>query len=418
MSDKKIFTLADAQRISGPRTFSTMLKPAGSTCNLDCSYCYYLDKALQYGGRQAAMGEELLERYVKDYIESNEEGVVSFCWHGGEPTLLGLDYFRKAVAFQKKYASGKKIENSIQTNGTTIDEEWCRFFASEGFLVGVSLDGPRDIHDAFRLDKGGRPSFERVMRTIAMFRRHGVEFNTLSVVNSRSEGRGAEIYRFLRDVAGSRYMQFLPAVEHTITKEGLKRPVIVSPSTPGAALAPWSISARGYGRLLCDIFDLWVRSDVGSSFVQIFDSTLALWCGVPPGVCSLAETCGDALVVEHNGDVYPCDHFVYPEHLLGNIAKDSLADIYDSPQRLRFGLEKRNGLPEECLACKFYFACHGECPKHRFETAADGGRKNALCEGLKMYFSHVAPYMDYMKDRLLAGQPPAWVMSAVKKGLL
>lgn len=410
MEEKQIFTLADAQKLNAPAAFMTMLKPAGSACNLDCTYCYYLDKAVQYGGKEALMSEDLLEEYVKQYIEANEVDTVTFCWHGGEPTLVGLDYYKKAVAFQRKYAAGKKIENTLQTNGTLINEKWCEFFASNGFLVGLSLDGPKDIHDAFRRNRARKPTFDRVMETVRMFRRSGVEFNTLSVVNRLCEKRGTEIYRFFRDIVGSHYMQFLPAVEHTVLRDGYHRPLIVSPETEGASLAPWSVSAAGYGRFLCDVFDEWVRRDVGNYYVQMFDSTLALWCGMQPGVCSMAETCGDALVVEHNGDVYSCDHFVYPQYLLGNIKENTLKEIYASEKRVRFGLAKRNALPGECLKCEYFFACHGECPKHRFEMAADGSLRNSLCEGLKMYFGHVAPYMDFMRDRLRNAQAPALVM--------
>ena len=371
MKNKDIFTFRDAEKQAGPVAFSTMLKPAGSACNLDCHYCYYLDKAVQYGGRQAVMSDELLELYVRQYIEANEVPTVQFCWHGGEPLLLGVDFYRKAMDFQQKYADGKKIENILQTNGTLVDEAWCDLFAGNNFLVGISLDGPQDIHDAFRLTKGGRPTFERVMRTIEMFQRSGVEYNTLSVVNRLCEGRGGEIYRFFRDTVHSRYMQFLPAVEHVVDKPGFHRPLIVSPDREGARLAEWSVTAKGYGGFLCDVFDVWVVSDVGRTFVQMFDATLAQWCGVPPGVCSMGETCGDALVVEHNGDVYSCDHFVYPEYKLGNIRETPLSEIYRSRKRVDFGLAKRNALPAECLRCKYYFACRGECPKHRFETGSD-----------------------------------------------
>lgn len=411
MADKKIFTLQDAVDITGPASFTTMLKPAGSACNLDCSYCYYLDKALQYGGKEAVMNEKLLEEYVRQYLEANEMETVSFCWHGGEPTLLGIDYYRKALEFQKKYAGGRKIENSIQTNGTMIDERWCDFFLENNFLVGLSLDGPQDVHDAFRKTKSQGPTFKRVMKTARMFRSRGVQFNTLSVVNRLSEKRGREIYRFFRDDVGSRYMQFLPAVEHVTDRPGFHRPVIVSPETPGARPAPWSVSAEGYGRFLCDIFDTWILSDVGTVFIQIFDSTLALYAGANPGVCYLGETCGNGLSVEHNGDVYPCDHFVYPEYLLGNIKDKTLKEIYASDRRVSFGLSKRNALPDECLACKYFPLCHGECPKHRFEPAADGCRKNTLCAGLKMFFEHTEPYMVYMKERLENRQSPAWVMN-------
>ena len=415
MKSKDIFTFRDAEKQAGPVAFSTMLKPAGSACNLDCHYCYYLDKAVQYGGRQAVMSDELLELYVKQYICANEVDTVQFCWHGGEPLLLGVDFYRRAMEFQRKYADGKRIENTLQTNGTLVDEAWCDLFASNNFLVGVSLDGPEDIHDAFRLTKGGKPTFARVMETVRMFERSGVEFNTLSVVNRRCEGRGAEIYRFFRDTVHSKYMQFLPAVEHVVDKPGFHRPLIVSPDREGARVAEWSVTAEGYGRFLCDVFDQWVVGDVGRYYVQMFDASLAQWCGVQPGVCSMGETCGDALVVEHNGDVYSCDHFVYPEYKLGNIAQTPLDEIYRTAKRREFGLNKRNTLPTECLRCKFYFACRGECPKHRFDRGADGSPKNSLCEGLKIYFRHVEPYMEYMRDLLARQQSPAWVMPFARR---
>ena len=415
MKTRPIFTFDDARRQTAPVAFMTMLKPAGSSCNLDCSYCYYLDKAAQYGGRQAVMSDELLERYIRQYIEANDVPVVQFCWHGGEPLLLGIDFYRRALELQRRYADGKRIENTLQTNGTLVDERWCALFAENRFLVGLSLDGPRDIHDAFRRTKVG----ERKYR-VELFRRTGVEFNTLSVVNSRSEGRGAEIYRFFRDEIRSRYMQFLPAVEHVVDLPGARRPLIVPPEREGARLAEWSVSARGYGDFLCDVFDEWVVRDVGQCFVQMFDATLAQWCGVRPGVCSMCETCGDALVVEHNGDVYPCDHFVYPRYLLGNIREQTLAEIYRSPQRREFGLAKRNTLPRECLRCRYWFACRGECPKHRFEQGSDGYPRNSLCEGLQRYFRHVEPYMEQMRDLLARQQPPAWVMPFARRrmGLL
>ncbi len=408
--NKDIFTFRDAEKQAGPVAFTTMLKPAGSTCNLDCHYCYYLDKAIQYGGRQAMMSDELLETYIRQYIEANDVDEVSFCWHGGEPLLLGVDFYRKAMALERKYANGKRMINTLQTNGTLVNEEWCELFHDNNFLVGLSLDGPEDIHDAFRLTKGGRPTFARVMQTVEMFRRTGVEYNTLSVVNHLSEGRGGEVYDFFRNTVGSRYMQFLPAVEHVIDKEGMHRPLIVSPEHEGARLAEWSVSAKGYGDFLCDIFDRWVINDVGQIYVVTFDATLAQWCGVQPGICAMGETCGDALVVEHNGDVYSCDHFVYPEYKLGNITQTHLRDIYKSRKRIEFGLAKRNSLPKECLRCKYYFACRGECPKHRFEVGSDGYRKNNLCEGLKHFFAHTEPYMIYMRNLLQHQQAPAWVI--------
>ena len=409
MKSRDIFTFQDAVKQTSPIAFSTMLKPAGSACNLDCHYCYYLDKAVQYGGKQAVMSDEMLETYVKQYIESNDVPQVTFCWHGGEPLLLGVDFYRRAMEFQKKYADGKQIDNTLQTNATLINEEWCLFFAEHNFLIGVSIDGPKDIHDNFRLTKSNKPTFDTVMAAISMMKAHKVEFNTLSVVNKLSEGRGAEIYRFFKTL-GSKYMQFLPAVEHVIDKEGFHRPFIVSPGTEGAYLAEWSVSSKGYGQFLIDIFDQWIIADVGQYFVQMFDASLAQWCGVQPGVCSMGETCGDALVVEHNGDVYSCDHFVYPEFKLGNINETPLINIYKSRKREEFGLNKRNTLPAECLKCKYYFACRGECPKHRFDVATDGMHRNNLCEGLKLYFKHVEPYMNQMKWLLEQKQSPAFVV--------
>lgn len=410
MADRrKTLTFGDAQKKTLPTAFSTMLKPIGSRCNLDCAYCYYLDKAGIYGGKEALMSDELLEEYIRQYIEGNKVDLVTFNWHGGEPLVAGKEFIRKAMALQKKYAGDKKIDNTIQTNGTLIDEEWCALFRENNFLVGVSLDGPRDIHDTFRKDKGGQPTFDKVVAGIEMMKREGVEFNTLSTVNRLSEGRGAEVYRFMKSL-GSRYMQFLPVLEYTVAGPA-GRPVIVPPSTEGAVLADWSVSAKGFGRFMCDVFDDWVISDVGNYYVQLFDVALAQWVGVPPALCSFAETCGDALVVEHNGDVYSCDHFVYPEYRLGNIADGNMAGMLNSNGQFRFGLDKRNTLPRHCLRCKWYFACRGECPKHRFDKAPDGeDGLNALCEGYRMFFSHVDPYMKYMKDLLERRMPPAFVI--------
>ncbi len=407
---RNTITFADAQKRSLPTSFSTMLKPVGSRCNLDCAYCYYLDKAGIYGGREALMSDELLEEYVRQYIEGNQVNLVTFNWHGGEPLAAGIDFFRKAMALQRKYAGEKRIDNTIQTNGTLITEEWCRLFRENNFLVGVSIDGPRDIHDAFRKDKGGQPTFDRVVAGIEMMKREKVEFNTLSTVNRLSEGRGAEVYRFLKSL-GSRFMQFLPVLEYTTTPVPGGRPVIVPPSTPGAQLAPWSVSAKGFGAFMCAVFDNWVISDVGDWYVQLFDVSLAQWAGVQPSLCSFCETCGDALVVEHNGDVYSCDHYVYPEYRIGNIAEGNMAAMLASHAQFRFGVDKRNALPRECLLCKWYFACRGECPKHRFDKTADGeDNLNALCEGYKLFFSHVSPYMEQMKQLLERQMPPAFVI--------
>jgi len=404
-------TFNDAVKIGTLTAFSSMVKPTGSSCNLDCDYCYYLDKAPTiYENRQPVMSPELLEEYIRQYIEANEVPEVTFIWHGGEPLLAGLEYYKKAIEFQRKYAAGKAIINSLQTNGTLIGADWCKFFHDNRFLIGLSIDGPRNIHDAYRINKAGRPTFDKVMAAVRQMTQYGVEYNTLSVVNNLSEGHGAEIYSFLKSI-GSRFMQFLPALEYTMPEDNDGRNNIVSPGTKGSFRAPWSVSPLGYGQFLTDIFDEWVLADVGEYFVQTFDMTLTQWVGAKPGLCVYSETCGDALVVEHNGDVYSCDHFVYPEYKLGNIMDEELLALYRSPKQFEFGINKRNSLPRFCLRCKYYFACRGECPKHRFIKAENGeDNMNALCEGFKYYFEHVEPYMDQMRNLLMEKKAPALVM--------
>ena len=405
---RNTLNLTDVAKMRRAPSFGTMVKPIGSACNLDCNYCYYRDKADIYNNAMPLMSDELLEIYIKQYIEGASQQNISFCWHGGEPLMAGLAFFRKAVELQKKYAGDKVIENTLQTNGILVNDEWCSFFADNNFLVGLSLDGPEDIHTAFRRDCGGAPTFSRVMKAVEMFTRTGVDFNILATVNKRSEGRGAEVYKFLRSL--SRYMQFLPVVEYVKERPGL-RPLIVSPDEEDAVEAPWSVSAEGYGEFMCAVFDEWIKRDVGNCFVQLFDVTLANWCGVPPSLCAFCDTCGDGLVVEHNGDVYSCDHFVYPEYRLGNIKEKSIVEMYRSEEQQAFGRDKREALPMECKRCSYYFLCKGECPKHRFGYAKNGEPyMNVLCEGYKMFFRHSDPYMRYMKSLLDKGEAPALVM--------
>lgn len=378
-----------------------MIKPVGSLCNLDCEYCYYLGKADLYGGHQPKMSDELLERYISQYIEAVQVPTVTFCWHGGEPLLAGIDFYEKAVALQKRYQGNKQIENSLQTNGLLINPDWCDFFRENNFLIGLSIDGPQDIHDAHRRDRGGHPTFDRVMRGLEMMATSGVEYNTLSTINNRCAGQGKRVYHFMRSI--SRYMQFLPVVEHTVTTPS-GRAAIVPPSTEGSKVAPWSITPKAFGKFMTDIFDEWVINDVGERFVQLFDITLAQWCGVQPSLCAFCPTCGDGLVVEHNGDVYMCDHFVYPEYRLGNIGTEHLADMQRRPELFRFGIEKRNALPSDCRKCDYLFACRGECPKHRFATTRRGEKGlNTLCEGYKHFFEHTTPYMQQMRRLLEQG---------------
>lgn len=412
---KKSITFGDALKAQRKTAYSTMIKPIGSVCNLDCHYCYYLDKAELYDNHQPKMNYELLEHYVQQYIESNEVPEITFIWHGGEPLLAGLDYFKKAVEFQEKHKGEKTIINSLQTNATLINREWCEFFKEHNFLIGVSIDGPKDIHDAYRLDKGGRPTFDKIIKAIELMAEVGVEYNTLSTINNLSEGRGREVYRFLMSL-GSHYMQFLPVVEHVKYFDGVDRPIIVPPNTKGSQFAEWSVTPKGFGQFMNDIFDDWVMKDVGQYYVQLFDVALGQWAGIPSGLCSFSETCGDALIVEHNGDVYSCDHYVYPEYKLGNILEDNIVDMVKSPAQFKFGVEKRNSLPRECVRCQWHFACRGECPKHRFATTASGEPNlNALCEGYKMFFSHVEPYMKFMTECLSNQQPPALVMNFARQ---
>ena len=350
------------------RVYHLMIKPAGARCNLACRYCYYIGNSGQYS---ALLSEDLLHRCLKDYLQSTDAQEPSVCWHGGEPLLAGMAFYQKALEIEKRYAAGRRILNTIQTNGTLLDSEWCSFFADNGFLVGVSLDGPEDLHDSSRTQNNGTGSFASTMHAIDLLRKAGAKYNTLSVVHSASEGRGAEIYRFLRDEAGSRYMQFLPVEGH-------------------------ALSARGYGAFLCDVFDVWAHGDIGKVFVQSFDATLARWCGYTPGLCTMGERCGDNLSVECNGDVYACDHFTGPAHRLGNLTTNSLSDLYDCNQRLRFTNAKMSGLSSGCRDCQWFHICNGGCPKQR-----DKDGKNALCEGLKDFYQYVSPAMDKMRKAIM-----------------
>lgn len=410
LRDGRTISLNDAREFYGPLSFNLMVKPAGSSCNLDCMYCYYAGKSKLTEGVDGIMSMEVLETLVKEYAAADDMGELTFNWHGGEPLLAGLDFYREALGFQKRYASGKKVYNTIQTNGTLINDEWADFLAENDFLVGISIDGPEDIHDRYRLDRGLRPSFERTMAGLQCLKKAGAQFNTMSVISKASEGRGLETYSFLKSV-GSRYMQFMPAVERISFSGAGKRPGIAPPYDPDAVPAPWSVSSLGFGRFMCDIFDWWVKNDVGKYYVGLFDATLAGWCGVLPGTCIYGETCGKNPVIERNGDIYPCDHFVYDETLMGNIMSSSLRSIVSSPSQAFFGMEKRDELPEGCLSCRYLQLCNGECPKHRFVADGENGRINMLCDGYRMFFSHTEPYMLKMRELLEADLPPAMIMS-------
>jgi uncharacterized protein len=409
----KTLTLSDAIKVTRPKAFMVMAKPIGPVCNLNCTYCYYLEKENLYTGTGSyKMTDEVLDAYIKQFIEGQEVPTVTFTWQGGEPTLLGLDFFRKAVELQQKYRGSKKIENAFQTNGTRLTEDWCRFFKKHNFLVGISIDGPAEIHDKYRKSKSGNPTHQEVMRGIRLLKRFQVEFNTLSVINDANVLKPLEVYRFLKKT-GSGYIQFIPIVERrseTTPPDGLD---LVHPGySDPAQLTNWSIRARQFGKFMITIFDEWVRNDVGKVFVQLFDVTLANWVGAPPGLCVFAETCGEAAVMEHNGDLYSCDHFVYPEFLLGNILEKPMGEMMASGRQIQFGKDKRDMLPRQCLRCEVRFACHGGCPKSRIATTEDGQPGlNWLCEGYKAFFEHVKPHMDFMANELAHERPPSNIMS-------
>jgi len=388
-----------------------MLKPAGSLCNLRCKYCYYLEKNKLYNkDKNHVISDELLEKFVKEYIEAQTTPQVLFTWHGGEPLMRPVSFYQRALELQRIYARGRQIDNCIQTNGTLLTDEWCRFFKANNFLVGLSIDGPQEFHDEYRRSATGKPTFRKVMEGIRLLNKHGVEWNAMAVVNDYNADYPLEFYRFFKEI-GCRYIQFSPIVERMVQRQdGLT----LAPGMQGddAGLVDFSITPEQWGRFLCSIFDEWVRHDVGEYYVQIFDATLANWVGVAPGICSLSEECGHAGVMEYNGDVYSCDHFVYPEHRLGNLHDKTMTEMMYSEQQSEFAKMKKQMLPQQCLECDFLFACHGECPKNRFLIDRYGNYGlNYLCRGYHQFFEHVAPYMDFMKRELDNHRAPANVMS-------
>lgn len=384
-----------------------MAKPVGSSCNMACEYCYYLEKSDLYDTTSRhAMSEETLELYIRQYIGSQTADSVQFVWHGGEPVVRGLDFYRRAVELQKKYAGGRHIENCLQTNGTLLTEEWCRFLRDNGWLVGLSIDGPQQFHDEYRRDRADKPTFQRVMKAVRLLQRHSVEWNAMAVVNEYNADYPHEFYRFFKNI-GCRYIQFTPVVERR-TADGR----LASGRDREGRLMSFSVTPRQWGDFLIALFDEWVKEDVGKYFIQIFDATLANWAGVEPGLCSLAARCGHAAVMEHNGDIYSCDHFVFPEYRLGNIHDKTIVEMMSCERQQTFGLMKETALPRQCRECRYGFACHGECPRNRFAVSADGEPGlNYLCEGYMRFFDHVAPYMEFMKSELEAGRPPSNVVN-------
>ena len=390
-----------------------MLKPAGAHCNLACKYCYYLEKNKLYPTAQRhLMSDEMLEQFTREYIEAQTMSQVLFTWHGGEPLLRSIDFYRKALSLQQKYAGSRRIDNVIQTNGTLLTDEWCEFFAQNHWLVGISIDGPQPYHDHYRLTAAGKPSWKKVMQGIKLLKKHGVEWNAMAVVNAYNVNHPLEFYRFFKE-NGCQFLQFTPIVER-LTRHEDGRTLASLADKNEIPLSEASVAPEQWGYFLCAIFDEWVRKDVGKIFVEIFDCTLANWMGISPGICAYSKECGHAGVMEHNGDVYSCDHFVFPEYKLGNIRDHSLIDMLYGEQQQEFSRLKHSSLPRQCKECDMEFACHGECPKNRFmkDKYGDSGL-NYLCPGYYHYYQHVAPYMDYMKQELMSQRPPSNIMKVV-----
>lgn len=396
---------AEAIPPHAPSAYHVLAKPTGAICNLDCQYCFFLSKEELYPGSRFRMSDQLLEEYIRQLIESHRAPEVTVAWQGGEPTLMGVDFYRRAVALEEQYATpGMTIQNTMQTNGTLLTDEWCEFFREHNFLIGLSLDGPPSLHDAYRKDKGGHPTSEKVLRAARLLRQHHVNFNILTTVNAANAEYPLDVYRFLRDDVGTTFIQFIPIVERVNAdgRTGLQQ---------GSTVTERSVTAEQWGRFLIAVFDEWVRRDVGRVYVQMFDAALASWVGAPPAVCIFAETCGNALALEHNGDLYSCDHFVEPGYLLGNIRQERMIDLVASERQRAFGAAKRDTLPRYCRECDVRFACHGECPKNRFIETPDGeAGLNYLCAGYKAFFTHIDRPMRIMAELLRRDRAPSDIM--------
>jgi uncharacterized protein len=401
MSPKTAFS-TDKTRILVPPGFQVMIKPRGAMCNLACQYCYYLSKDKLYPDSLFRMGKDVLQEYTFQYISAQHVPEVTFAWQGGEPTLMGLDFFRLVVELQQQYQKpGVRIYNTLQTNGTTLNDDWCRFFHTHDFLIGLSLDGPRDLHNAYRVDKGGRPTFDKVMKGLRLLQRHRVEFNILATVHAANANHPLQVYRFFRDKVGARFIQFIPIVERD-NETGCQE---------NNQVTERSVTGKQYGDFLITIFGEWVRRDVGRVFVQIFDLSLAAWFDQRPGLCMFEETCGTALAMEHNGDLYACDHFVEPRYKLGNIQEIPLVDMVGSEKQRKFGLAKRDTLPRYCRECEVHYVCNGGCPKNRVLQTPDGEPGlNYLCEGYKRFFTYIDQPMRTMAAELREGRPPSNIM--------
>ena len=386
--------------------FSITAKPAGSACNLRCKYCYYLEKEKFYNkGESHLMNSETLEHFIREYILSQPSDTVVFNWHGGEALLRPLEYYKKIIALQTKYGEGRNISNTIQTNGTLLNEDWARFFRKYNFLVGLSIDGPKEFHDLYRVTKNGTSSFDAVMRGIKILNKYNVEWNILATVNAANADHPVETYNFLKNL-GTQFIQFTPVVER-IKPDGM----LANQSESDGLLADFSVKPIQWGKFMCKVYDEWVKTDVGTVFVQLFDATLANKMGLQPPVCTMAKDCGDALAIEYNGDVYSCDHFVFPNYKLGNIHRDPFWRMVMNNRQKDFGSAKSNSLPKKCRDCEYLWACHGECPRNRFIVTEEPGKNlNYLCEGYKMFFKHVSDDIEFMKKELEAQRAPSNIM--------
>jgi len=406
---------------NAPPAFHLLTKPTGAVCNLDCKYCFFLSKEMLYPGSRFRMADELLETYVKQLLEAHQTPEVTVAWQGGEPTLMGLDFFKHSVEYVEQYKKpNQQILYTIQTNGTKLDDEWCAFFKEHNYLVGLSVDGPRKMHDAYRVNKGGEGTFDQVMRGWEFLRKHQVDFNILCTVHAANADRPVEVYRFFRDELEAEFIQFIPIVERATEamlplanegwseRPGGERPLYV---LEGNLVTDRSVKPEQYGQFLTTIFDEWVRRDVGQVYIQHFDTALANWVGAPPGVCVFSETCGLALALEHNGDLYACDHYVEPGYKLGNIKETHMIELVASSEQIKFGLDKRDTLPNYCRECEVRFACHGGCPKNRFiETPTGEPGLNYLCAGYKIFFNHIDQPMRIMADLLRRNRAPAEIV--------
>jgi uncharacterized protein len=411
------------------RSFHVTVKPIGSRCNIDCTYCYYLHKEGLLNDKKASpIARNVLEEFIRQYIAGQDGDSVTFTWHGGEPTLLGLDFYREIVQLQQKYAGTKRIENDLQTNGLLLDDAWCEFLRQHEFLVGLSIDGPKHLHDRFRVTRSGGATFDQVYGAARLLQRHGVQFNTLTVVNSVNALHPAEVYRFLTDDLGSRRLQFLPCVEPKDFRsvapgkwESDLMPVLgtaaARPGHPTSVVTAWSVDPDDWGEFLCETFDLWLQNHVGKVFVNLFESVLAQWMQEPAQICTMAEVCGRSVAVEKDGSVYSCDHFVYPEYRLGNVLDNDrrLPQLVYSPQQRKFGCDKRDTLTDYCKQCSYRFACNGDCPKNRFIKTPDGQPGlSYLCSGFKRFLSHADPHLRQMVGQIRQNEAQASEVASMR----